>query len=111
MGKQADQLQGTLDQLVLRILRSAGERLHGYAISERIHQISEDVLRIEEGSLYPALHRMEEAGWIRSQWGVSENNRRARYYTITTRGGRHLQSLERKWARHVKAVARVMKHA
>jgi PadR family transcriptional regulator len=111
MGTHTDQLQGTLDLLVLRILHSAGERLHGYAITERIHQLSEDVLRVEEGSLYPALHRMDEAGWIRSQWGVSDNNRRARYYTITTGGQRHLQSLERKWARHVKAVARVMKHA
>jgi len=111
MGRQPDQLQGTLDLLVLRILRSAGERLHGYTITERIQQLSEDVLRVEEGSLYPALHRMEDAGWIRSQWGVSENNRRARYYAITSVGQRQLRLLERKWARHVKAEARVMKHA
>lgn len=111
MGKRPDHLQGTLDLLVLRILHSAGDRLHGYAISERIHQLSEDVLRIEEGSLYPALHRMNEAGWIRSQWGVSENNRRARYYSITNAGQRHLQSLEKNWAKHVKAVSRVIKHA
>ena len=111
MGKPTDQLQGTLDLLVLRILQSAGERLHGYALTERIHQLSEDVLRVEEGSLYPALHRMEEAAWIRSQWGLSENNRRARYYTITNAGQRHLQRLEQQWARHVKAVSRVIRHA
>ena len=111
MGKTKDQLQGTLDLLVLRILRSAGERLHGYTITERIHQLSEDVLRVEEGSLYPALHRMDEAGWIRSQWGVSDNNRRARYYTITNAGQRQLRTLEREWARHVRAVSRVIRHA
>lgn len=111
MGSPTDQLQGALDLLVLRILHSAGEQLHGYAITERIHQLSEDVLRVEEGSLYPALRRMEEAAWIRSQWGLSENNRRARYYTITNAGQRHLQTLERKWARHVKAVSRVIRHA
>ena len=111
MGKKKDQLQGTLDLLVLRILRSAGERLHGYTIVERIHELSEDVLRVEEGSLYPALHRMDAAGWIRSQWGVSDNNRRARYYAITNAGQRHLEALERQWTKHVKAVSRVIKHA
>jgi PadR family transcriptional regulator PadR len=111
MGKPKDQLQGNLDLLVLRILHSSEDRLHGYTITERIHQLSNDVLRVEEGSLYPALHRMDEAGWIRSQWGVSENNRRARYYAITNAGRRHLQTLEREWARHVKAVSRVIRHA
>jgi DNA-binding PadR family transcriptional regulator len=70
-----DQLQGTLDLLVLRIL-STGDDMHGFAITERIHQISRDVLRVEAGSLYPALHRMDEAGWVKSSWGVSDNNRR-----------------------------------
>ena len=111
MGKPPDQLQGALDLLVLRTLASAGERLHGYAIAERIHQLSEDVLRVEEGSLYPALHRMDEAGWLTSEWGISENNRRARYYAITKSGQRHLDSLEQQWARHVKAVSRVIRHA
>jgi PadR family transcriptional regulator len=109
MGKPADQLQGTLDLLVLRTLASTGEPLHGYAITERIHQVSEDVLRVEEGSLYPALHRMDEAGWVRSEWGVSENNRRARYYAITRAGERHLSKLEERWAKHVAAVRRVLR--
>jgi transcriptional regulator len=110
MGKGADNLLGTLDLLVLRML-SPGESLHGYTIAERIHQLSEDVLRVEEGSLYPALHRMDEARWIRSKWGVSENNRRARYYEITKMGRRRLAQLEQDWARHVDAVSRVMKLA
>ena len=108
--KKTDQLLGTMDLLVLRVLATA-DSLHGFAITERIHQVSIDVLRVEEGSLYPALHRMDEAGWIQSQWGVSENNRRARYYTITTAGRRRLQTLEREWTRHVKAVSRVIRHA
>src|ERR1041385_157104 len=79
------ELQGTLDLLVLRIL-SVGAPMHGFAITERIEQASRDVLRVEAGSLYPALHRMAEAGWVKSFWGVSDNNRRARYYTITPAG-------------------------
>ena len=110
MGKGADNLLGTLDLLVLRTL-SAGERLHGYSIAERIHQRSEDVLRVEEGSLYPALHRMDEARWIKSSWGLSDNNRRARYYEITKAGRRRLARLEQDWARHVAAVTRVIKLA
>ena len=105
-----DQLQGTIDLLVLRTL-STGGTMHGYAISERIEQISRDVLRVEEGSLYPALHRMEETGWIKSAWGQSDNNRRARYYAITPSGRRHLVDAEESWARLVGAVARVMKLA
>ena len=80
-----DQLQGTLDLLVLRILSSA-DTMHGFAIAERIEQVSMEVLRVEAGSLYPALHRMTEAGWVKSTWGVSDNNRRARFYTITAAG-------------------------
>ena len=110
MGKSADNLLGTLDLLVLRTL-SSGESLHGYTIAERIHQFSEDVLRVEEGSLYPALHRMEEGRWIKSKWGLSDNNRRARYYEITQAGRRRLSQLERDWARHVEAVTRVIQLA
>ncbi|MSO55758.1 MAG: PadR family transcriptional regulator [Acidobacteria bacterium] len=110
MGKAADNLQGTLDLLVLRTL-SSGETLHGYTIAERIERLSEDVLRVEEGSLYPALHRMAEAGWVQSKWGVSDNNRRARYYAVTARGRRRLAQLERDWAKHVAAVTRIMKLA
>jgi len=108
--KRTDQLLGTLDLLVLRVLSTA-DTLHGFAITERIHAVSVDALRIEEGSLYPALHRMDEAGWVKSEWGVSENNRRARYYQITNAGRRHLAHLEGDWAKHVEAVKRVLKHA
>lgn len=105
-----DHLLGSLDLLVLRVLAS-GERLHGYAITERIQTCSVDVLRVEEGSLYPALHRMDEAGWVSSEWGVSENNRRARYYRVTKTGRRRLAELEKNWAKHVEAVKRVLKLA
>ena len=105
-----DQLQGSLDLLVLRVL-AAGDQLHGYTITERIHNISADVLRVEEGSLYPALHRMDEAGWVSSEWGTSDNNRRARYYRITKAGRRHLAELEKNWVKHVEAVKRVLKLA
>ena len=108
--KKTDQLLGTLDLLVLRVLSTAGS-LHGFAISERIHKVSVDALRVEEGSLYPALHRMDEAGWVKSEWGISENNRRARYYEITKAGRRHLTEIEGEWAKHVEAVKRVLKHA
>jgi transcriptional regulator len=111
MGKaRTDQLLGSLDLLVLRVL-AAEESLHGYAITERIQRISADALRVEEGSLYPALHRMDEAGWIRSEWGLSDNNRRARYYRITKAGRRRLADLEQEWLKHVEAVKRVLRHA
>jgi PadR family transcriptional regulator PadR len=105
-----DQLQGTLDLLVLRTL-STGGTLHGYAISERVEQLSRDVLRIEAGSLYPALHRMEEAGWVRSEWDVSDNKRRARFYTITAAGKRRLGEEEAHWNRLLAAVGRVLRLA
>ena len=105
-----DQLQGTLDLLVLRTL-STGGTMHGYAIAERVEQVSRDVLRIEAGSLYPALHRMEEAGWIRAEWDVSDNNRRARFYTVTSQGRRRLAEEEAHWTRLAGAVARVLRHA
>jgi PadR family transcriptional regulator PadR len=106
-----DHLQGSLDLLVLRTLASYREPLHGYAITDHIHRVSKDALRVEEGSLYPALHRMDEAGWIRSEWGVSENNRRARYYAITTAGRRRLAQIEKEWTDHIKAVKRVLRPA
>jgi PadR family transcriptional regulator, regulatory protein PadR len=106
-----DHLQGSLDLLVLRTLASYREPLHGYAITDHIHRLSKDALRVEEGSLYPALHRMDEAGWIRSEWGVAENNRRARYYAISAAGRRRLARLEQEWAHHIKAVKRVLRPA
>src|SRR5688572_29754856 len=108
--RKIDHLQGSLELLVLRVLASQ-DRLHGYAITQRIKKVSDDVLRVEEGSLYPALHRMDEAGWVTSDWGVSENKRRARYYGITKAGRRRLAELERNWAKHVEAVKRVLKLA
>jgi len=111
MGKtKSDHLLGSLDLLVLRVL-SVEERLHGYAITERIQQASADALYVEEGSLYPALHRMDEAGWVNSEWGASDNNRRARYYRITKTGRRRLTELELNWVKHVDAVKRVLKLA
>jgi PadR family transcriptional regulator, regulatory protein PadR len=102
-----DRLKGTLDLLVLKILASQG-RMHGYAMTLRIEQISESVLRLEEGSLYPALHRMTQAGWLSSEWGLSDSNRRARYYTITAAGRRQLAEGTQQWSQLIEAVARVL---
>jgi PadR family transcriptional regulator, regulatory protein PadR len=102
-----DRLKGTLDLLVLKTLASQG-RMHGYAITLRIEQVSESVLRLEEGSLYPALHRMTQAGWLRSEWGVSESNRRARYYSITAAGRKQLAEETQEWSQLTSAVARVL---
>src|SRR3954447_11812562 len=110
MRQRTDKLQGTLELLVLRILASSGA-LHGFAIAERIGATSGDRLRVEEGSLYPALHRMEEAGWVTSEWKASDNNRRARYYRLTASGRRRLSEVERHWTKHVDAVMRVLKMA
>jgi len=105
-----DRLQGTLDLLVLKTLASQG-RMHGYALTLRVEQISENVLRLEEGSLYPALHRMTQSGWLRAEWGASQNNRRARYYSITAAGSKQLAEEERSWAQLTEAVARVLHFA
>lgn len=105
-----DRLQGTIDLLVLKTLASLGP-MHGYALTTRIEQVSENALRLQEGSLYPALHRMTQAGWVRADWGASENNRRARYYTITTRGRRQLAEEEENWAKLTAAVAKVLQLA
>lgn len=102
-----DRLKGTLDLLVLKILTARG-RMHGFAITLRIEEISDNVLHLEEGSLYPALHRMTQAGWLRSEWGASENNRRARYYAITAAGRRQLVEETEEWSQLTTAVARVL---
>ena len=102
-----DRLQGTLDLVVLKTLASRGS-MHGYGITLHIEQVSEEILRLEEGSLYPALHRMTQSGWLRSEWGVSENNRRARYYSITASGRKQLANEVQTWAALTGAVARVL---
>src|SRR5262245_32694690 len=107
--KKPDALQGTLDLLVLKTL-SRGPH-HGYGIAAQIQQVTNDSLRVEEGSLYPALHRMEQAGWIAARWEVTENSRRARVYRLTARGEAQLSDQERKWALLTKAVGRLLRSA
>jgi PadR family transcriptional regulator, regulatory protein PadR len=109
MTTRLDLLQGTLDLLILRTL--AGDPRHGWAISERIQELSQDVLRVNQGSLYPALHRLEQQGWIVSDWGVSELGRRARFYKLTASGRGQLQKEEDEWARFTGAVGRVLRLA
>src|SRR5687767_9567634 len=111
MNKQLtpDLLSGTLDMLILRTLQT--ERMHGWAISERIQEISQDVLQVNQGSLYPALHRLEHRGWIEAEWGVSELGRRAKYYRLTTSGRRQLAVEASEWERMATAIGRVMKMA
>ena len=103
---QSDLLQGTLDLLVLRTL--AHGPMHGWGISQRIQQMSEDVLRVNQGSLYPALHRLEQQGLISAEWGVSENNRQARFYSLTKKGRRQLAEETESWERFAGAVARIL---
>jgi PadR family transcriptional regulator PadR len=105
-----DILQGTLALLVLRTLASSGP-LHGYAITTRIQRVSADLLRVEEGSLYPALHRMEQRGWLRSEWGVTEKGREARIYALTGQGRRQLAVEEESWAKLSEGVGRVLRYA
>ena len=111
MARQAipDLLPGTLDLLILRTLQT--QPLHGWAISERVQQISQDVLQINQGSLYPALHRLEHKGWIEAEWAVSELGRRAKYYQLTASGRRQLAIEASEWDRMAAAIARVMKLA
>jgi PadR family transcriptional regulator, regulatory protein PadR len=104
--RRIDLLQGTLDLLVLRTLQSG--RMHGWDIAQRIQQLSEDVLQINQGSLYPALHRLEDQDLISSEWGESENNRRAKFYRLTVAGRRRLAAEAREWERFTWAVARVL---
>jgi transcriptional regulator len=103
-----DSLQGSLDLLVLKIL-SRRPRLHGYAVMTAIQDISQEVLRVEEGSLYPALHRMEEAGWIRAEWIVKDTGRRARIYQLTAAGKKRLGAEESRWEAVTAAVNRVLR--
>jgi PadR family transcriptional regulator PadR len=105
-----DRLQGTLDLLVLTTLASRGT-MHGYAITLHVNEASENTLQLQEGSLYPALHRMTQSGWLRAIWGASENGRRARFYEITAAGRRQLAEEHKNWAQLTGAVARVLKHA
>jgi PadR family transcriptional regulator, regulatory protein PadR len=105
-----DSLQGSLDLLVLKIL-SKRPKLHGYAIMTAIQEISREVLRVEEGSLYPALHRMEEAGWIRAEWITKDTGRRARIYELTTAGKKQLAAEENRWQAVTSAVNRVLRTA
>ena len=105
-----DILQGTLVLLVLRTLRS-NKGMHGYAITQHVRRVSDDLLRVEEGSLYPALHRMEQEGWLRSEWGMTEKNREARFYSLTAKGRRRLLHEEESWTKLTTGVARVLRHA
>jgi PadR family transcriptional regulator PadR len=107
--KRIDLPQGTLDLLILKTL--ALEPQHGWAISERIQQISSDVLKIQQGSLYPALHRLERSGWIKARWAASENNRRAKYYELTKSGLKQLEAEESAWRKLTSAVGQVLETA
>jgi len=97
MSDQTDLLQGTLDLLIMRTI--APEPLHGWAIAQRIQQISDELLKVQQGSLYPALHRLEHQGWITAEWGASDNNRRARFYSLTRAGRKQLSTEVSKWER------------
>jgi PadR family transcriptional regulator PadR len=103
---RTDLLQGSVDKLILKAL-SLGP-MHGYGVGQRIMQLAEDMLRVEEGSLYPPLYRLEERGWIESEWGTSENNRRARFHRLTRTGRKQLQVEEENWQRFVLAIGKVM---
>lgn len=104
-----DILQGTLVLLVLRTLE-ARPKLHGYALTTHIQSVSDDLLRVEEGSLYPALHRMEGEGWLKSEWGTTEKNRQARFYSLTAKGKKQLQRERDSWERLTKGVDRVLRN-
>ena len=106
MGKSIDLLQGTLDLLILKTL--ALEPMHGWGIAQRIQQISKDVLQVQQGSLYPALYRLQQQGWIAAEWGASENNRRAKYYRLTGAGRRAARKEAAKWAAYAAAMDKVL---
>ena len=103
---RTDLMQGTLELMILKTL--SREQMHGYGIAQRIHQTVDDLLKVEDGSLYPALYRMEERGWISSEWGLSENNRRAKYYKLTKAGRKQLEAQSINWERVSRAVMRVL---
>ena len=108
--RRNDVLQGTLALLILRTLSAQGA-MHGYAITSLIQCVSAELLRVEEGSLYPALHRMEQDGWLRSEWGTTEKNRQARFYTITPAGEAQLAAEQESWARLTEGVGRILRYA
>jgi PadR family transcriptional regulator PadR len=107
MPPTSDLLQGTLDLLILKTL--ALESMHGWGIAQRIQQVSKDALQVGQGSLYPALHRLEYKGWIRADWGASENNRKAKFYSLTTAGKTQLRAELKDWDRLTSAIALVLK--
>lgn len=109
MSKPTDLVQGTLDLLILKTI--ALQPMHGWAIAQRIRQISNEVLQVQQGSLYPALHRLEQQGWIEAEWGESENNRRAKYYALTKAGRRQLDQELANWERLSSAIALVVRTA
>jgi len=106
---RTDLMQGTLELLILKTL--SRDSMHGYGIAQRIHEAVEDLLKVEDGSLYPALYRMEERGWISSDWGLSENNRRAKFYKLTRAGRKQLDSEAANWQRVSQAVTRILQTA
>jgi PadR family transcriptional regulator, regulatory protein PadR len=109
MSKPTDLVQGTLDLLILKVV--ALEPMHGWAIAQRISQMSNDVLLVGQGSLYPALHKLEQQGWIEAEWGESDNNRRAKYYTITREGRRALRDESAQWERLSAAITAIVRVA
>ena len=106
MGKPSDLVQGTLDLLILKTLLP--DQMHGWAIAKRIQQLSGEVLQVQQGSLYPALHRLEQQGWIKAKWAESETGRQAKFYALTTAGRKQLSAETRDWWRYADAVARVL---
>jgi PadR family transcriptional regulator len=109
MSKPSDLVQGTLDLLILKTI--AAEAMHGWGIAQRIRQVSGEVLQVNQGALYPALHRLEQNGWIRAKWGESDNNRRAKYYSLTPAGRRYLEREEANWKRLSTAIGLVLEKA
>ncbi len=109
MSKPTGLVQGTLDLLILKII--ALEPMHGWAIAQRIHQVSGEVLQVGQGALYPSLHKLEQNGWIRSEWAVSENNRRAKYYTLTRAGRKAMEEEAAQWERLSVAISRIVRTA
>lgn len=106
---RTDLMQGTLELLILKTL--SRDSMHGYGIAQRIHEAADDLLKIEDGSLYPALYRMEERGWITSEWDVSENNRRAKFYKLTKAGRKQLEAESANWDRVSQAISRILQIA
>ena len=109
MGKPNDLVQGTLDMLILRTL--VPEAMHGWAIAKRIQQVSGEILQVQQGSLYPALHRLEQQGWIKARWAESETGRQAKFYALTTAGGKQLETEAANWARLSSAINLVVNEA